>query len=124
MTIQNLDEYVANLWDWGFLNGCFAGTKIRVSDLDGIVERNGEFLVLEAKSPDVPLKKGQRIMFEQMVKSGHHTVFVLWGTPSTPERICVFSSKHPTGWEQTTSLVEAQRLVAAWFERANNKGRQ
>lgn len=119
MTIRNLDKYVANLWDWGFLDGCFSGTRIRVSDLDGIVERNGEFLVIEAKSAGAPIPKGQAIMFERMVRTGRHTVFVFWGQPSTPERMRVYSAKFPAGTEFETDLDGARRLVAAWFSRAS-----
>jgi len=34
--------------DWGFLDNSFSG-KIRVSDIDGIVEVNGHLLILEWK---------------------------------------------------------------------------
>lgn len=124
MTIRNLDKYVASLWDWGFLNGCFGDTRIKVSDLDGIVERNGEFLVLEAKSPGVSIPKGQQIMFERMVQSGKHTVFVLWGTPSTPERVRVYSAKSPNGVELDATVDMIRHFVSAWFNRANGMTQQ
>jgi hypothetical protein len=41
MTINKLDAYVAGLWDWVCLDGCFGDTKIRPTDIDGLVERRG-----------------------------------------------------------------------------------
>ena len=66
MTIKNLEAFVENLWDWGFLDECFPGTRIRVTDIDGLVERNGHFLLIEAKSPGKDIPTGQRILFDRL----------------------------------------------------------
>lgn len=122
MTINNMDAYMGNLWDWGFLNDCFGGTKIRVSDIDGIVERNGQFLVLEAKSPGVEIKGGQKILFKRMAASGTHTVLVIWGKPGHPERYSVFSAKCPGGTvPKLADETTIRELVRDWYKKADGK---
>jgi len=55
---------------------CFPG-KIGFGDIDGIVEINGNVLVIEGKGFGAPLPTGQRIMFERMTAAGGVTVFVV-----------------------------------------------
>lgn len=46
---------------------CFGG-KIEMSDVDGVVERNGRFLYVEWKSPRGEITKGQDILLQQWTK--------------------------------------------------------
>jgi hypothetical protein len=119
MTIRNRQAYMDNLWDWGFLDDCFGGTKIKVSDIDGVVERNGYFLYLETKSPGKAIPTGQEIMFKRMIENGHNTVIVIWGIPSTPVEIKVFSAKYPGGKEIEANADKLKELVGAWYQKAN-----
>ncbi len=64
--------------DWGFLDNAFSG-KIRVSDIDGIVEANGNLLILEWKGIGVPITKGQEIMFKKATEKSNIHVFVING---------------------------------------------
>ena len=42
--------YIKNvLIDWAIFNECFSPTKIKISDIDGVVEHNGWFLFIEVK---------------------------------------------------------------------------
>jgi hypothetical protein len=66
--------------DWGFLDSAFSN-KIRVGDIDGIVEANGSLLILEWKTTGYPVPTGQRIMFEKITPGGKITVIVIWGDP-------------------------------------------
>lgn len=79
--------------DWGFLDSSFSN-KIRVGDIDGIVEANGRLLILEWKSfiGDIPV--GQRIMFEKITALSQIIVFVISGDPveSVPEHISIYSN--------------------------------
>lgn len=51
--------YYETLPDWGDLIDCFP-RGIRPTDVDGMVEINGNFLFLEQKGPGVPLIEAQR----------------------------------------------------------------
>ncbi len=106
--------YLKQLPNWGMLDDCFPG-RISVSDIDGVVEIGGRFLFLEWKRPRVALTTGQRIMFQNMVKTGVITVFLINGDPetSTPEQIVIFGRKgaaHP----EPCDCVKLQQLCAKW----------
>lgn len=117
MTIRDMDKFISQLWDWGFLNGCFKGTGIRVSDLDGIVESRGRFLVLEGKSGTAPIPTGQAIMFNAMIRTNAEvgydlfTVLVMWGE-GKPARMTVWPQMPPVPCDES----DIQRFVEAWFQ--------
>lgn len=60
--------------------------KLAFSDLDGIAEVNGHFLILEWKSHGGELPTGQRILFERLTRlSSKISVVVVDGDPETME---------------------------------------
>ena len=118
MTIRNLDSYVEKLWDWGIFDGCFGTTRIGVSDLDGIVERKGKFLVIEAKSPGAKVPLGQMRMFRAMADTEVITVLGLWGDPSAPKRLQGISKSGPSKVIDC-DLDRARGFVSNWFDMAN-----
>lgn len=118
MTIRDLEKYVARLWDWGFLDDCWGRTKIRVSDLDGIVERRDHFLVLEAKGIGVNLTTGQRLMFEAMVRTGHFVVLVMWGAVNKPLQAKVFAPEGIKMYDNANREL-IRNIAKCWFSWAN-----
>lgn len=114
MTIRNPAFYQSNVWDWGFLDQCFTGTKIKVTDIDGFVERNGKFLVIECKSHNASIPAGQDIMFKKMIETGLFCVMIIWGDANKPEK-CELRMKDKTYKYETTDTVFIQRLVHGWF---------
>ena len=122
MTIHNLSAYVAALWDWGFLDGCFANTGIRVSDIDGFVERNGWCIAIETKGPGKSVPNGQRRMFAALVDKGF-TVLVIWGKPNKPERMQVWYPHRKKAEDPTPATLEdIADIVARWFRWADANG--
>ena len=120
MTIRDIKQYTENLWDWGFLDKCF-GINISVSDLDGIVERNGLFLVIETKLPTVAEKdfpRGQERMFENLVATGYFTVLLIWGKPNEPERMSIMTKAQPHGPVQPATTADVQEVVSRWYKQA------
>lgn len=122
MTIRSIDRFTAALWDWGLLDACFAGTKIRIGDLDGIVERNGEFLVLEGKGPGVTITQGQHLMFKRMAFAKGFTVIVMFGEPGSPEQLQIWypGKSVPKIYRGANAQLLCER-VSAWFRWANRK---
>ena len=118
MTIRNTQNYMSQLWDWGFLDQCFEGTKIKVTDIDGFVERNGKFLLLECKSHDALIPMGQDIMFKKMISTGLFTVLVLWGEANKPER-CELRTSSKTYIYPNADVSFIQKLVHGWFISVN-----
>ena len=53
------------LWNWKPVASLLPG-RAGVSDLDGVIERNGYFLFMEGKHPHESLSTGQRIMLQAL----------------------------------------------------------
>lgn len=119
MTIKNIDYYVNNLWDWSVLDGCFGDTNIQVTDLDGVVERNGRFLILECKSHDADIPTGQDILFRRLMKTGYFTIFVIWGNPGIPEKMCAYDKHGGKQFFHEVNIEVLRNFVGKWFERSN-----
>jgi hypothetical protein len=86
MPIRDAKAYVASLWNWKCLLGCF-GPKILPTDIDGFVERGGHFLFLETKLPKVPVPIGQGLAFDRLVELPPITLIYIWGRPEVPEKL-------------------------------------
>ena len=108
--------------DLTVLDECFPG-RIAMTDVDGLVEINGQFLFIEWKRRgDVPA--GQRIMFERLTRHPEFTILVILGDPATMavERYDVFQGGRRKGWRDC-ELSELKRHVRAWAERASGAAR-
>ena len=104
--------------DLTVLDECFPG-RIAMTDVDGLVEINGQFLFIEWKRRgDVPA--GQRIMFERLTRHPEFTILVILGDPATMavERYDVFQGGRRKGWRDC-ELSELKRHVRAWADRAS-----
>jgi len=104
--------------DWGFLDSSFTN-KIRVGDIDGIVEANGHLLILEWKSFIGDIPTGQRIMFEKITKINKIIVFVVSGDPieTVPVHIKIYSSGRLVANESCDSD-KLKRYCSAWERKA------
>jgi hypothetical protein len=113
LSIRNLRNYIRNLWDWGFLEGAFGTSNIGVTDVDGLIEHNGKFLFIEAKSTGAPVPLGQRILFSRLVEDPRFTVVVIWGdAPDGVQSFAVWGKKAKRG--DTDAF---KRWVSEWFEK-------
>jgi hypothetical protein len=100
--------------------GCFPGRNA-MSDVDGIVEIAGRFLLLEWKARGGSVQIGQRIMFERLTGlSPKITVIVVSGHPREMriESVQVFhggKSQPP----EVTDFDGLKARVSAWANRAS-----
>lgn len=118
MTIKNAEFYNTNIWDWGFLDGCFGETRIRVTDIDGFVERKGKFLVIECKSHNSSIPTGQDIMFKKMTETGLFCVLIIWGDANKPEK-CELRIKDKIYKYESSDTAFIQQIVRKWFASVN-----
>lgn len=118
MTINNPEMFVASLWDWGFLNSCFGDTGIRVSDIDGVVERNGNVLFLETKLPGARMTRGQDRLFSSFQRDGN-TVFVIHGNPGRPVQLEIRRRDLSSEMVVCGDLADLNRYVSYWFRWAD-----
>lgn len=118
MTIRNLEKYVDSLWDWGFLDRCFK-RNIKVTDVDGLVENGGQFLLIEAKSRGVLIKRGQKLAFMALVETGFFEVLIIWGEKNKPEKYLLLKKPSDIFIEpKNCDEAEIRFIVNTWFERA------
>jgi len=115
--IYNALKFWLSSSDWSYFNNCF-DRGIRITDIDGIVETQGYFLVLEVKEPGKALPKGQRIMFEALCSIKRFTIIIIWGTVETPERFQIWDYRGTPlkdfHGDQAT-LSKLQEVVSRWF---------
>lgn len=117
MTIHRPDLYLESAWDWGILKGCFGTSKIEPTDVDGLVERNGRFLVLEAKKPGVRIKQGQKITFNALRNTGLFTIVIVWGENSKPQEMLVMYPPPLQPKQGKATLEDLRRVVRWWYEK-------
>ena len=94
------------LFEWDFLKEAFVPTKIEPMDFDAVIERRMHFLVFETKDEGVPIKEGQCITLENLVRTGFFTVIVLRG--KTAETI--------DGWELWHWGRKSRRVIKTYFD--------
>lgn len=104
------------LWDFTPLNGCFGRTGIKVSDIDGIVERKGHLLVIETKRPGERMEKGQRLLFAEIVRQGHMVIVVTGRSMEDYDTVELLDAKGDRHVD-TRSVIE---IVATWFVEADS----
>ena len=116
--IRDLYMFKEGIWDWTELNSCFAPTKIKVTDADGLVERRGHFLLLEGKKMDIEIPLGQKILFEALSKVPKFTILMFWGNP--PKDIRAFESWGELPYPLTSCTIEEfKQFIKQWFKKAN-----
>ncbi len=106
--------------DWGFLDNSFSG-KIRVSDIDGIVEANGNLLILEWKGTGVPVTKGQEIMFNMATRKNNLHVFVING--NAEKSVCEHIKIYANGdiiYNEDCCNEKLGRMCALWETKSRN----
>jgi hypothetical protein len=101
---------------------CFP-RRISFSDVDGIVEINALFLMLEWKSSQY-IPRGQEILYARLTQTGRTTVFVVCGNAQTMEvfSAAIFSKSSNRGWKPYT-LDELKQQFCRWSQWAERGGR-
>lgn len=118
--IRNMDAYSNSFWDWSFLNGAFGGSSIKVSDVDGMVERGGNFLMIEGKKGGL-LSPGQKIMYRSWVNRGN-AFLLLSGMDHDDKNMVIYAAGGP--WPQKGAMFQGKQdtvrqLCGDWYQWAN-----
>ena len=121
MAIRNLEQFVNNIWNWDCLAGCFGSEKQKPTDVDGLIERRGNFLLLEAKSPGVELSQGQRILLDHLAKLPSFTIIVIWGRPGQPEKLRLIYQGEAYDYPKA-DLDLLRKITKRWYAMANREG--
>lgn len=100
---------------------CFPG-QINFGDVDGMVEINGFFALLEWKGEGGCIKTGQRISYENHTKRDGNIVFCVEGDAETMEvkRYCVFWEGGQRPWKDG-SLEDVKAAIRWWVARQKKR---
>ena len=80
MTSKAMRNPDAKHIDYGFLQGVIPESpNFMPSNVDGILERNGQFLILEWKRPGEKVSEGQRIMLQALASKPSFMVVIIYG---------------------------------------------
>lgn len=93
---------------------------IAPTDLDGLVERNGRFLVLEAKGPGKTVTRGQQITIDALQKNGAFTIVIIWGDQNVPEKLRVITRKKTIEYDPA-DLEKLRCVVSKWYSWADQQ---
>ena len=107
------------VFDWSWTQGCFGETKITPMDLDGVVERRGQFLVFETKDVGVQIPQGQLYTLQAMHRMGAFTVMIIHGKRE-PEICHCWYPDSPLK-VTLTGVNQARDFVARWYRWANRQ---
>ncbi len=105
--VKSLPAKYDGFFDWEFLNPIFPG-KIEITDVDGIVERHGHYILFETKAPMAMIPNGQRIMHDMMIKTGLFTIVHIWGDECEEWKIYFHNgvAKEGNGKEDLYNIVD------------------
>ena len=87
------------------LDGC------RLTDIDGLCERRGRFLVVEWKPPGRRVERAQELALQRLSRLHEVTALIVHGLtdPMEPKYI-----REPFGKDEVTSLADMQKRLARW----------
>ena len=113
------------IFDWDFLLPAFDGTKIEPTDIDAAVERHGQILLFETKSPNKDIPLGQEILLKTLLQIGRGRIKLLVLYGKTPERITKMEEWSYANGNINKKLIECDhnfvlKRVAHWFQWANS----
>jgi hypothetical protein len=93
------------------------------SNIDGIAERNGKFLVMEWKRPNEKVSEGQRRLLQAFAKTHNFTVVIVQGNTDDELVIQDFWQVQPYGScvKLGQGVEEFKSFYVMWYEYANQK---
>jgi hypothetical protein len=110
--IRSREAIAKSLWDFSIFNGCFPREKIRLSDIDGIVDIGGKFLIIEGKGKYDIVRGGQKILLDRLSKVKEFTILVIYGDPK--ESTIDFYSIPPSETKHSTTTEKVVSAVRNW----------
>lgn len=107
------------LWNWKPVADLMPG-RMGVMDIDGIVERHGQFLVMECKRPGEEVSRGQAITLHALGALPEFTVLILEGDRTTGE-VHKWRRVWDNGWGPWYDGPDFPDAVRRWFKYAEEQ---
>jgi len=91
------------------------------SNVDGILERNGQFLILEWKRPGEKVSDGQRIMLQALAAKPSFMVVIIYGNTDNETIIDSYWLLTPEGKPVKTGIgfESFKQFYRQWYELAD-----
>ena len=119
--------YIKNvLIDWAIFNECFSPTKIKISDIDGVVEHNGWFLFIEVKQYTKKIPQGQDILFKKLTEISDRITVLLLHTQGAAGNLdireCAMYQKGEMirNW-RPTNIERIKNVITNWFQEVRRR---
>lgn len=117
--------YLDQLPDWAMLDGCFGKTRVKASDIDGVVYQNGRFLFLEKKFPLGYVDQPQMRAIRTLVEKGYSWI-VFWCERSDGRDISMMRVFGIEGYDSTKRISatyeDFRAAVKAWWTEVYEPG--
>ena len=129
--IKDISRYVheIRLKSWGWLKGAFIRANILPTDIDGLVEVNGKFLLFENKYVGAIMSQGQRLTLEKLVMNADFVVLRIdWDGAGRVVRFDRWANIKPMGTLEVRTYENASEqdvrdVCFAWSNWAQSNGR-
>jgi len=119
-TINHQDAFLKSppagfdgVFDWSWTGGCFGNGLIKPMDIDGMVERRGQFLIFETKNVGVQIPQGQLITLKQLHSLRVFSVMIIHGKTLPELCSCWYPNSHHKA--ELHGVDEARAWVAKWY---------
>ena len=126
MTIRDPNAYLRRILDFSLYDDVFSH-GIGFTDIDGAVERNGIFLILEDKSLDATIPQGQLVFYKQLHRLGQGKILIIFQygrTTDKPEYIrVIFTNRF--GSPELSRLIPCnldllREVIRQWYNAADS----
>ncbi|WP_121609131.1 hypothetical protein [Mesobacillus foraminis] len=117
--IQNLRKFMESVEDYGVLNDLLPGNN-RFMDIDGILEKNNKFLVLEHKvDSTATVRKGAHLVFRALSKTNLFTTIVIHGCVYNPTHLQVYYPSYLNKQleKKAGSFMNLKSIIEWWLEK-------
>ena len=117
--MKSLRSTLASVADYGDLIGLIpSNPKFSPSDIDGICERKGNFLVMEWKRPGEKFSKGQEILLRALAKTPHFIVVIMYGDTDDGLNFshCWLYDNKGNASKKYTTFEEFKEFFRLWYE--------
>jgi hypothetical protein len=108
-------------FDWDFLKDVWGG-RIEPMDFDCVVEKGGEFLVLETKGRNGHILAGHERVFQNLIESPKWTLMVIYGKlPETVEEIFIYHNRQLVKHIKPATNNDLIRECANWASKRSSR---
>ena len=124
--MKSLRSTLASVADYGDLIGLIpSNPKFSPSDIDGICERKGNFLVMEWKRPGEKVSEGQKRLLQALAANPKFMVIVVIGDTDNGTNIQEFWQYAPDGkvFKSGIGFDSFKVFYRQWYEYADGNKR-